>query len=451
VDVSTGISKASRIGMLADGLRDAGSAWKTRVHMEIWPIFNSKQVARVGPDVRAYLHNLTETRELLAPGAGFDDALAAIRELEDFASTDAPTSRRSLRQLGELSITTSDRLEASLVGTADDAAGLAAARSELFARLGDDAADVTAAEAAALLPFMPPGIAGAEAQAYLGLASPAHASEFISTIQKAARGEATTADRERLALIELIGRGTPEADEKLRSIALKIFETEPKDLKAPAWNRLATMLDLDASGRVLDGPRTQRGSARDLQDLATVVARRVQYTGEVRTGSVTRKYFEQWRQVLGAHVGVDGAPLVAHGRSPNVERMFQLKPPEAKQLVADLGRVGASSFKDIETALTYVDERFELLAQGRPQLASTIADSRKLITENLERLKGLRSDGYSRHPEYSQLGRIRSNIELVEQIVGAEEAAAIEAAEAARTAAAGATPVPPAGEGSLTW
>ncbi len=451
MDVSTGIGNASRIGMLADGLVDAGAAWKTRVHMDIWPIFNKRQVERAGPDVRALLANLTQTRELLTPGSGFDDALTAIRELEDFAATDAAKSRRNLRQLGELSITTSNELVHAVAGSTDDAAGLAAARTELFARLGDDAADLTAADAKALLPFLPPGIAGPEAQAYLGLASPAHATEFIATIQKAVRGEATTADRERLALIELIGRGTPEADEKLRSIALTIFESEPAELKAPAWNRLATMLDLDASGRVLDGPRSQGGSARDLQDLATVVARRVQYQGAALTGKVTRTYFEQWRQALRAHVGVDGAPLVAHPRSPNVERMFQLKPPEAKQLVADLGRVGSSSFQDIEKALTYVDERFELLAQGRPKLASTIEDSRKLIKANLERLQGHRHDGYARHPEYSQLGRIRSNIELVELIVAKEESAAVEAAEAARLAAAGTTPAPTGSGGTLTW
>ena len=449
MDVSTGIGNASRISMLADGLRDAGAAWKTRVHMEIWPIFNKAQVQRAGPDVRAYLHDLTATRDLLAPGSGFDDAITAVRELEEFANTDAPTSRRNLRKLGDLSISTADKLEATVAGKADDVAGLQAARTELFSRLGDDAADLTSTEAKALLPFLPPGITGTEAQSYLGLASPAHATEFVATIQKAARGEATTADRERLALIELIGRGTPEADEKLRSIALKIFETKPAELRPAAWNRLATMLDLDASGRVLDGPRTQRGSARDLQDLANVVAKRVQYVGSAKTGTVTDTYFARWREVLSAHTGIDGAPLRAHERSPNVERLFQLKPPEAKQLVADLGRVGSSSFQDIEQALIYVDERLELLATGHPKLQSTIGDTRKLVKTNLERLAGARTDGYGRHPEYAELGRIRANVELVEKIVATDEQHALEAAQAAKVAAA--TPAPPAGEGTLTW
>ncbi len=442
MDVSTGISNASRIGMLADGLRDAGAAWQTRVHMEIWPIFNKAQVARAGPDVRTYLHHLTATADQLGPASGYDDAVAGIRELEAFAASDAPTSRTNLRRLGELSISTADRLDAAIVNAPDDAAGLAAARAELFDRLGDDAADLTSTDAEALLQFVPPSIAGRSAQQFLGVASPAHATEFIATIQKVSRSEATTADRERLALIELIGRGTPEADERLRSIALKIFESDPNDLKPPAWNRLATMLDLDAAGRVLDGPRSQRGSARDLQDLATVVAKRLQYGRTSGTGKVTQRYFEQWRAALRAHVGVDGQPLRPNERSPNVERMFQLKPPAAKQLVADLGRVGTSSFQDIETALRIVDDRFELLSTGRPKLQKTIDDSRTMIKHNLERLEGARHDGYANHPEYAELGRIRSNYELVERIVATEETKALQAAEAVTAANAG---------GTLTW
>jgi hypothetical protein len=254
----------------------------------------------------------------------------------------------------------------------------------------------------------------------------------VHTLQKLGRLEASTFERERLGMIELMGRGTPEAAERLRGIALDIVSADPKELKAPAFQRLAMLLELDSAGHILDGPRELGGSAKSFPDAMRSIAQRFGKVGRPRIGATTDQYFQRWTEALRAHVGVDGQPLRPAGTDPNTERIFQLREPEPLQLVQDLGKVGSSNFAVIRRALEFVDARVSTIAEDAPaELNCTIADTRRMVQENLERLGGVRTDGYMTHPDYAALGRIRANVETLE-LVTEQRAAAQVAEEASR-------------------
>jgi hypothetical protein len=428
------IDAAARMRLLADGLRAAGEGYLTHAHMDVWPIFSRLQLRRFDAELTTFAADLATTRELVA-GVGpheapMRDAIAGVEALEQLATGDAMRSRGGMRQLGTDAIALADQIDSTLPARAEDAADLAAARRELFSRFGDGAAEIVSRDAAALAELLPPAIAGPKASAYLGVSSPEHAAEFVHTLQKAGRLEASTFERERLGMIELMGRETPASDERIRAIALDIVSSDPNELSAPAFNRMAMLLELDPGGRILDGPRELGGSARSFPDAMRAIADRFSKPGRPRIGSATRQYFEQWQQVLRAHTGVDGQPLRPAGHLPNAERIFMEREPEPLQLVQDLGKVGSSSFPEIKRALEYVDRRMATVAtEVPPELNGTVTDTRKLAIENIERLGGSRTDGYSFHPDYAALGRIRTNTELVERVLAERaDAAAAEAA-----------------------
>jgi hypothetical protein len=89
---------------------------------------------------------------------------------------------------------------------------------------------------------------------------------------------------------------------------------------------------------------------------------------------------------------------------------------------------------------TFADERASALGPVRTQL-------QQLVDHNLERLAGRTprgaTAGYGRHPDYAELGRIRSGAELLGRIARAEAAAA--------DAGAVSVAAPPASGGYLQW
>jgi hypothetical protein len=422
-----GIDAAARLGMLADGLREAGAAYATRAHMDVWPIFSGFTLKPLHGDLEAFANDLRVTRELVAgrgelPGP-ISDVLGGVQQLEELARGGAKQKRSALQQLARDSVTLADRIDAALPADAIDTTALSAARQELFSALQDGAADIGSRRARELTALLPPAISGRYARDYLGVTTNVHAREFVHTLQKMARVEASTAERERLGMIELLGRGTPEAVERLRGIMLDLVSVDAKDLKPQAWRRIAALLELDSTGAILDGPRALGGSARSFEDVARRLGN--QLHPENKLGKVTRRYLAAWRATLAAHTGVDGQPLRAAGTDPNAERIFQLREPDPLQLVEDLGKVGSGSFAEITKALDFVQGRLVTLRTRLPrEFASTMDDTQALAVKNLGRLGGSVGGGYGAHPDYAELGRIRSNMRLLEQVLEERTAAA---------------------------
>ncbi len=266
------------MALVADGLQTF--ARRVAVARDtIRPVIDRDRLVDLRRDVRALATALLQ--ETASPGyapPALADAVAGMRELAGTLGDANWIGRRTLARLHAPLEATATQLVDELPPV-DPSYRVVATELRQVLSAGADT-DTTAASRA--LELLPPAVIGDQATSILGLPTPNHVVELRHILTRIIRGVATDAERERLGLMHLAIVGDDAAADRIRALALDVFERDPQTLSRPAWHRLANLLELDAGRGALLGPRDFGTESWGLEALA-----RRRAAGTPRRGAAT--------------------------------------------------------------------------------------------------------------------------------------------------------------------
>ena len=192
-----------------------------------------------------------------------------------------------------------------------------------------------------------------------------------------------------LLLHRLRGRSSARFDQH-RRLALEIVSHDGIDDATGMLGRLRA----DAAAPVTPSPTGRLALLDRLRDHAPR-AKRAGHMDVLHT----------WALLAGDRV-LDGLPPADHARA-------------AGRLVAAHGAIPEPSlewFDGLDDALDAARAAVRANADVDESVAPILATVDELAQRNLDRLRGLRHDGYGTHPDYGELGRIAEALELVASI-----------------------------------
>lgn len=224
--------------------------------------------------------------------------------------------------------------------------------------------------------------------------------------------------------------------EQRLKLASDLVSRHPTELDSTDWTTLQMLLDSDPHGTILRGPRDLDGLL-PFQRLAAENA----VDPYTSAGSMQNifSYLVRWRRTLDPEYPQKLAAAlddVAAGQPSNQsrtlvtaegERLAELvtgRPPDEQAAIA-LVMLDSSDV----AATRGVKGTLELIREGiaghkgtdaNPNVATIRQETLELIDRNLARLAGNHPDGavrgYVNHPDYAEIGRIRANLGLLDQL-----------------------------------
>ncbi|MCW2922376.1 MAG: hypothetical protein JWL76_2250 [Thermoleophilia bacterium] len=263
-------------------------------------------------------------------------------------------------------------------------------------------------------------------------------------------------------------RLTPEAR---MAEASALFSRNSADLSTEDWGRLAALLD-DEATRVRTQVPMELENAKPLRTIARSLA-----NAEYKPGEATQRYFVEWQRrndpAYQARLEAALADITSGGASPESRTLVAEQWDRLAELVAGRPAAEQAAIAEVMMGLDSVagsrsvKSTLELLLANMPPaedvpaaLVATRNETVALIERNLARLDGSTPTGavrgYSNHPDYAEIGRIRANTSFLQEAMRLEPAAEGlrpqpgVAADAATGVAADEVATASAGE-TLTW
>jgi hypothetical protein len=253
--------------------------------------------------------------------------------------------------------------------------------------------------------------------------------------------------------------GTGTDPERLFTEAHNLLRRDPTTFTTSDWGKLAALVDVDTGHRLPLHEGTSGG--RPIVSAATDIA------DGYGNGGTLREYFDEWLPRLDPnYVAKRRAALeaaIAGGPIPERARLAEFEALESFAAISRSQRasIGGRLLEHVTTttvpgARTFLDDVQAVLRNmdgAPPQLQPVRTSIDELVELNVARING-RSPrgavrGYSNHPDYAELGRIRANLSLLAKATAPRPAAPAAASAAAPAAAP--TSASTAGAEILTW
>ncbi|MCW2920346.1 MAG: hypothetical protein JWL76_220 [Thermoleophilia bacterium] len=241
--------------------------------------------------------------------------------------------------------------------------------------------------------------------------------------------------------------GAPAEERVAR--ASTIFQRDPARVTPEDWADLGTLLDSDPDGVILRGPRTLDGHL-DFRYFVTQNA--IRPTSSPGGYYQLNRYMSEWRTLLDPaypqKVAVALDEVASGSPSPNARALVAAEGHRLAELVegrpADEQAAIASAMlaMDDVTSSRGVEGTLKLLRSGLvadapaadPAVGALRRQTLELVDRNLSRLAGHTPEGevvgYGRHPDYAEVGRVRANVTLLDQLAQVDRARAGGAAAA---------------------
>jgi hypothetical protein len=239
--------------------------------------------------------------------------------------------------------------------------------------------------------------------------------------------------------------------------------TKPaSELSRSEWLRLGSLM----ASRHADSigvPRTLSG-LKDFQTITREIG-----TGAYEADAGAQRYLTEWarrydpayqeqlQRALDAVVagGADESQrMLVAGEWDRLEALVAGRPPadQAAIAAAMLQSDGVAASRSVQSTLALMQQSLRTTPAPSPELEPVRAQTLELVERNLARLSGHTPAGavrgYSNHPDYGEVGRIRANMTLLEhaRVTSSPAEATAEGAQLASESAAGSA----SGE-TLTW
>ncbi len=236
-----------------------------------------------------------------------------------------------------------------------------------------------------------------------------------------------------------------------RELVADIFNTPVPDVTSEQWTTLAAVLEHKAGAKLVGLP-DELPNTKPLRQIAIEVA-----NGDYRPTGKTAAYFTMWRTdndpayiarvesavdaVIAGTADSTQTALVAE-QWHRLDSIVANRAPEDQLALATavLQADGNASTRNVRGTLEAIRDSLGDGADLEPALRKLHEQTRELVDRNLSRLAGRTPQGavkgYSNHPDYAEIGRIRANLQLLESMRANPAAAAVESADAAGSAAA---------------
>lgn len=223
-----------------------------------------------------------------------------------------------------------------------------------------------------------------------------------------------------------------------RAEAEQLLFRHPDSLTNTEWRRLAALVDADPDSTLINVPRKMDGALPLTQQAREIAA------GEYRPSEYMQKYFTEYvRRNDPAYAAKLETAIdqVAHGTAtPESRELVAREWDRLEQLVAGRPAAEQAAIAEVMMGLDSiagsrsVKSTLELLLANMPPVADMPAalvktrnETVELIERNLSRLNGTTPTGavrgYSNHPDYAEIGRIRANTSFLQEALRLEQAA----------------------------
>ncbi len=231
-----------------------------------------------------------------------------------------------------------------------------------------------------------------------------------------------------------------------------LMQLPGESLSKEQWSQLAELLALDRSTSVTKWP-AQVDGLKPLEQIASELAAEL-YPYDARVD----QYFAGWAMrndpayVARFEAAIDA--LAASSASAEQRAMVIAHPSELDQLIAGrpdaerlaiamamLDNDATASSRSVKDTLVAIRDSLGARDGATGQVAELVAQTRELVDRNISRLEGRTPEGavrgYSNHPDYAEIGRLRANLQLIERLEAGATTGAGAADQAAPTAASG--------------
>jgi hypothetical protein len=262
---------------------------------------------------------------------------------------------------------------------------------------------------------------------------------------------------------ELFRLNAMSEQERMGQVA-ELFSRDATDLSSTDWARLSTLLEHPSTARRINVPAELPGT-KPLRQIAVEVA-----SGEYRPTEKTQAYFVEWRRrndpayqqrveraladVVAGTANAEARGLVA-GEWSRLEQIVAGRPPDEQAAIAMvmMGVDSVAGSRSVKSTLEVLRDNVRAGAALPTELEPVRSQTIEMIDRNLARLDGKTPAGairgYSNHPDYAEIGRIRANVALMHE-AQAQQGITAAAATADQAGAATATAATATGE-TLSW
>ncbi|MCW2922377.1 MAG: hypothetical protein JWL76_2251 [Thermoleophilia bacterium] len=211
--------------------------------------------------------------------------------------------------------------------------------------------------------------------------------------------------------------------------ASDLLARSPADLTNEEWRHLAALVDSDAKGTLINVPREITGS-KPLAQQAREIA-----DGTYRPGKFMQVYFTHWQRLNdpayqsrleAALADVVAGRATAESRRLVAEQWDRLESVVAGRAPADQAAIAevmlnvddVAASRSVKSTLELLRSNLQPPSELPAQFTQLHANTVELIDRNLARLNGHTPagavQGYSNHPDYAEIGRIRANVSLLQ-------------------------------------